>query len=83
MFRTTVILATGTWKAGSEQRAMTPDPADPADPRHPQLSSQIGDFIERVVIFGLDGAPSCLDRIPLGTGPLELAFLGEGRSAEA
>ncbi len=34
------------------------DPADPADPPDPVDCSKIGDFIERVVIFGLDGAPA-------------------------
>ena len=34
------------------------DPLDPVDPLDPEDCSQIGDFIERVVIFGLDGAPA-------------------------
>ena len=34
------------------------DPLDPLDPVDPQDCSKIGDFIERVVIFGLDGAPA-------------------------
>ena len=50
---TTVILVTGAWKAGREQRAMTPFPHDPLDPR---MNSKSGFFIVRVVIFGLDGA---------------------------
>ena len=61
MVRTAVILATGAWKAGREQRAMTPDPGDPGDPRDPGdpgMSSKSGIFIVRVVIFGLDGAPA-------------------------
>ena len=32
------------------------DPVDPADPADPVDCPQIGDFIERVVIFGLDDA---------------------------
>ena len=55
MVRTAVILATGAWKAGPEQRAMTPDPRDPRDPL---VNSKSGIFIVRVVIFGLDGAPA-------------------------
>ena len=34
------------------------DPRDPVDPLDPVDCSKIGDFIERVVIFGLDGAPA-------------------------
>ena len=40
---------------GSAQTLLTPFPLDPADPAD---CSKIGDFIERVVIFGLDGAPA-------------------------
>ena len=40
---------------GSAMTLLTPFPADPADPPD---CSKIGDFIERVVIFGLDGAPA-------------------------
>ena len=42
MFRTAVILTTGTWKAGREPRAMTPDPVDPVDPR---MSSKSCKFV--------------------------------------
>ena len=61
MVRTTVILATGAWKAGPEQRAMTPDPRDPRDPLDPLdplVNSKSGIFTVRVVILGLDGAPA-------------------------
>ena len=61
MVRTAVILATGVWKAGREQRAMTPDPVDPldpGDPLDPLVNSKLGICIVRVVIFGLDGAPA-------------------------
>ena len=34
------------------------DPLDPADPADPADCSKIGDFIERFVILGLDGAPA-------------------------
>ena len=34
------------------------DPVDPLNPVNPQDCSKIGDFIERVVIFGLDRAPA-------------------------
>ena len=34
------------------------DPLDPPDPLDPWDCSKIGDFIERVFIFGLDGAPA-------------------------
>ena len=37
---------------------LPPFPEDPRDPRDPLDCSKIGDFIERVVIFGLDGAPA-------------------------
>ena len=46
---------------GSAQTLLPPflqDPVDPADPADPLDCSKIGDFIERVVIFGLDGAPA-------------------------
>ena len=41
---------------GSALTLLPPFPADPVDPLDPQDCSKIGDFIERVVIFGLDGA---------------------------
>ena len=37
---------------------LTPFPPDPEDPEDPLDCPQIGDFVERVVIFGLDGAPA-------------------------
>ena len=40
---------------GSALTLLPPFPLDPLDPAD---CSQIGDFIERVVIFGLDGAPA-------------------------
>ena len=40
------------WEGRSEPKLLTPFPEDPVD------CSKIGDFIERVVIFGLDGAPA-------------------------
>ena len=43
---------------GSALTLLTPFPVDPLDPVNPQDCSKIGDFIERVVIFGLDGAPA-------------------------
>ena len=43
---------------GSALTLLTPFPADPVDPLDPLDCSEIGDFIERVVIFGLDGAPA-------------------------
>ena len=46
---------------GSALTLLTPFPVDPVDlpdPVNPQDCSKIGDFIERVVIFGLDGAPA-------------------------
>ena len=44
--------------AGSALTLLTPFPRDPVDPVDPEDCSKIGDFIERVVIFGLDGAPA-------------------------
>ena len=55
MVRTAVILATGAWKAGPEQRAMTPDPQDPLNPG---MNSKSGIFIVMVAVLGLDGAPA-------------------------
>ena len=43
---------------GSALTLLTPFPEDPLDPVDPLDCSKIGDFIERVVIFGLDGAPA-------------------------
>ena len=43
---------------GSALTLLPPFPADLVDPVDPQDCSKIGDFIERVVIFGLDGAPA-------------------------
>ena len=34
------------------------DPVDPVDPLDPLANSKSGIFIERVVIFSLDGAPA-------------------------
>ena len=47
------------WDGGSALTLLPPfppDPPDPADPVDPADCSKIGDFIERVAIFGLDGA---------------------------
>ena len=60
MVRTAVILATGAWKAGREQRALTPDPGDwvdPLNPWDPRMSSKSDIFIVKVDILSLDGAP--------------------------
>ena len=49
------------WDGGSALTLLPPfpdDPVDPLDPLDPADCSQIGDFIERVVIFGLGGAPA-------------------------
>ena len=46
------------WEGRSEPKLLTPFPEDPLDPLDPADCPQIGDFIERVVIFGLDGAPA-------------------------
>ncbi|MEC8237962.1 MAG: hypothetical protein VX063_09815 [SAR324 cluster bacterium] len=43
---------------GSALTLLTPFPLDPLDPVDPLDCSKIGDFIEKVVIFGLDGAPA-------------------------
>ena len=46
------------WEGRSEPKLLTPFPEDPLDPVDPADCPKIGDFIERVVIFGLDGAPA-------------------------
>ena len=43
------------WDGGSALTLLPPFPQDPVDPRD---CPQIRDFIEKVVIFGLDGAPA-------------------------
>ena len=51
----------GVWEGRSAPKLLPPfpeDPVDPVDPLDPEDCSKIGDFIERVVIFGLDGAPA-------------------------
>ena len=46
------------WDGGSALTLLPPFPEDALDPVDPVDCSKIGDFIERVVIFGLDGAPA-------------------------
>ena len=48
-------------EGGSDLKLLTPfplDPLDPADPADPADCSQNAVFIVRVVILGLDGAPT-------------------------
>ena len=46
------------WDGGYALTLLPPFPEDPRDPVDPLDCSKIGDFIETVVIFGLDGAPA-------------------------
>ena len=43
---------------GSALTLLPPFPPDPVDPVDPDDCYRIGDFIERVVVLGLDGAPA-------------------------
>jgi hypothetical protein len=64
LFSTHVILTSGACWGGSEQRLLTPDPADPADPRMSSKSRILYVFSQQKLLGPHSGAMFFLPAIP-------------------
>ena len=85
MFSTHVILTSGACWGGSEQRLLTPDPADPADPLNPadpRMSSKsriLYMFLQQKLLGPHSGAMFFLLFIPLSSKtPIVESFFEDG-----